>query len=574
MCNIGRVIVVSVVIGLSACAVRADDMEPVTVARNRCILVLLNPRAGSTEKVDACRMLGRMGPDAIAAGAALARQTLYDMQPVRDEARSTLIGLVGVDEAARLIAKARQDDPKAPIDLSEKALNDVKDWNDLIGVAIYLRWSSPDVRLAGASAAIRVWGKNRALPAEGQLLRARLENVAGDVLGVVAASFARLSVEERRTAVELAAALGVTRREAVPLLVRALADDDEKTRELAKKPADDLFLGAGFYGVVVSGLFDLASGDGASEKEFAVALKYIRALPKDLKPLLVETALERLAAGRERAPAILRELGEADTPAFIAASLVAKEPVPAHRARLSELFEHRRTARDVQNDLFGLLTDGDGALRYKAAKLAATDPKRFGPASLIDALIEQNQAEVPEVIRLLIPDVKTASTHMTRWLREGTWEQKRLAIRVLKAVGFEGDEVRSELNRVIDLQDHETRMAAAELLGRQGILNRARVPQLLADLQSDNHTTRVRAARQLDDLGVEPKEITAALIRAVDHRDLAARVGLIDALTAAHQTRRNSLDVLKESAARPGNDPARQAYARAALREVTSVAAK
>jgi hypothetical protein len=97
-----------------------------------------------------------------------------------------------------------------------------------------------------------------------------------------------------------------------------------------------------------------------------------------------------------------------------------------------------------------------------------------------------------------------------------------------------------------------------------------RIPPLLKEPRNADVTRRMIAARRLDDLGVEPKEITAALLRAVDRRDMPAREGLINALESAHIKRRKTLEMLDQTAAQQ-DDLTLRAYARAALREIASV---
>jgi hypothetical protein len=102
-------------------------------------------------------------------------------------------------------------------------------------------------------------------------------------------------------------------------------------------------------------------------------------------------------------------------------------------------------------------------------------------------------------------------------------------------------------------------------------MNRARIPAILKDLRNDGPTRRMTAANQLESLGVEPKEITAALIRAVKQGDMPAREGLLRAIDRAYTGHANSLDTLRKLATDPDqHDPVTRAYARAALRAVST----
>jgi hypothetical protein len=101
-----------------------------------------------------------------------------------------------------------------------------------------------------------------------------------------------------------------------------------------------------------------------------------------------------------------------------------------------------------------------------------------------------------------------------------------------------------------------------------------RLSALLKDLRGNSPTLRLTAARQLDELGIEPKALTAALVRAIERRDMPVREGLLLALERAHASGHDALEMLKlladtDDAADNAAGPTR-AYARAALREIAS----
>jgi hypothetical protein len=118
--------------------------------------------------------------------------------------------------------------------------------------------------------------------------------------------------------------------------------------------------------------------------------------------------------------------------------------------------------------------------------------------------------------------------------------------------------------------DDAVRYAAAELLGRADVMKQMRLSALLKDLRGNSPTLRLTAARQLDELSVEPKALTAALVRAIERRDMPVREGILLALERAYASGHDALETLKLLADTDDADGPTRAYARAALREVAS----
>ncbi|HEY7117028.1 MAG TPA: HEAT repeat domain-containing protein [Tepidisphaeraceae bacterium] len=132
--------------------------------------------------------------------------------------------------------------------------------------------------------------------------------------------------------------------------------------------------------------------------------------------------------------------------------------------------------------------------------------------------------------------------------------------------------IRPIVERLCRNPDPDIRRTAADALGTQEARALAAVANVLADLRSNDPLTRSAAARRLESLGVEPPELTAALVRAVDARDLASREGLILALErsyfdAGDADAGDAVATLRTLAATDA-DPTQRAYARAALRQL------
>ncbi|HEY7115611.1 MAG TPA: hypothetical protein VH475_03435 [Tepidisphaeraceae bacterium] len=116
-------------------------------------------------------------------------------------------------------------------------------------------------------------------------------------------------------------------------------------------------------------------------------------------------------------------------------------------------------------------------------------------------------------------------------------------------------------------RDARVRADVANALGTPEARAMATMADVLADLRAPDPMTRSAAARRLESLDVAPPELTEALIRAVDARDLASREGLLIGIERAYFESADAITILRTLAASEG-DPARRAYARAALREV------
>jgi len=172
-----------------------------------------------------------------------------------------------------------------------------------------------------------------------------------------------------------------------------------------------------------------------------------------------------------------------------------------------------------------------------------------------------------DVLKAFNPDPESFSHRLIEPLG-GQPSIARAAIRALLVTGIKGDGIRAALTPLLRSLDGEIRHGAGELLNTPEAIARARVPDLISDIRSNTLATRQRAARQLDELGIEPKEITSALVRAVESGNFAAREGLIAALDAANSSGKNPLDLLNQLAKADDADAKPRAYARAALREI------
>lgn len=224
--------------------------------------------------------------------------------------------------------------------------------------------------------------------------------------------------------------------------------------------------------------------------------------------------------------------------------------------------------------LADLLESSNERTAIAAAALVNTPISRSAALAAIVESVTSGTALSGKILKALNPDVQEVSRALTEFLSNRDLKTRRAAIQTLLATGIKGDEIRSALTPLLRIADPEIRNSAAALLNTPQALARSRVPDLIADIRSNSLSARQLAARQLDELSVEPKPITSALIQAVESGDFAARIGLLSAIDTANTQNANSLELLK-NAARPQNpDAPARAYARAALHKIESLAAQ
>src|SRR4051812_36225287 len=162
------------------------------------ISMLMDPHANSRDKLHACRALAEMGPAARPAALALARQSHYDMEPVREQATATLLRLVGPEEAARLRQQVLAMDLGVERDATDGFLKSAKTWDDFPKVAEFLKVAAPSVKATAARAAVRIWDAAPALPKDAN--RIFVDDSKVELLEALSLSYADLSTKERRSA--------------------------------------------------------------------------------------------------------------------------------------------------------------------------------------------------------------------------------------------------------------------------------------------------------------------------------------------------------------------------------------
>lgn len=150
-------------------------------------------------------------------------------------------------------------------------------------------------------------------------------------------------------------------------------------------------------------------------------------------------------------------------------------------------------------------------------------------------------------------------------VRSGTVESRRTALQVAAAVGYDAEGLEAALWAIVRSLDAQGSRDAAAALNTEEAKQLARLSELFSDLRAMSKTRRIIAAKQLDEMGVYPKAITAALVKAVEAGDLVVREGMVAGLEEAFVSGREVRVTLDELARR---GDVRGVYARAALAAV------
>jgi HEAT repeat protein len=545
---------------------------------DQAIQILLDPYAASPLKLDACNALrDYRGPDMRWVVHALARQSRYDMAPVRERALEVLESVVGEKEAARLRDPLQLNqalNPMERLNSTSTWLASIHDWNDFSDVRAALKSDIPYAQDAAVRGALKIWAARRALPTDRN--RAGIVEVEDKLFEVFYDVFPKLSAGERACALEFGIALDVNNPRLLPLFIEALCDDDDRVKALAQTAADRFTVSTDHvdHGVIGQ-LVKMAIRQKEAPKPAGLAQKYINAMGAESQAMAVRWALYYLATGDGRAEEYLPKTTDPDKSLIAAANFVAHCNDAAMRARLRDVFEafahDPRTARAI---LVRALIDRNCALATLAAQLAATSKETFDPPALVDAaILALPDAPLGDLqfceaaLSALRLDPPATCNRMVPHLKDTVAARRHAALRVLKATGLVGAEIRPIVESLLDDSDDAIRYAAADVLGRTDILARAAIPGLLVELGDDDPAVRAGAAQRLDALGIEPREITAALVRATQERNMPVRHGLVLAMKRAYASRQNSLEVLRRLAG-DDQDPTTRAYCRAALREL------
>jgi hypothetical protein len=541
--------------------------------------VLFSPYAGSNEKISAIRELIQLAPKATSlqgrrAIAALVRQTHYDMPPVREFSRQALVEIFGGKRADEFIAAYLHQG--SALDLREngqgwKEFADdfsaaTKGWNSTTDFAEALAgYDGQARRNAMKILAQRAAENPDHLKSLNESLKLRLlEHLE---------RFDRIEPAARRHTLVLVERLGLGNQFAASILIRALADPTPEVHKIIerlqsrddKSPEHQSIESAISKGVV----------DSDSKIATAAAKWVPAALSPSFKAAIARAVADAAENGNEECLSILKRY-EIKPAMFARAVAGALGQTSDHQRTLALLRAIRLAGAEDQLDeieelrafVVALLDGKDESLATASAEILVAPKARGEGESRILASIEAGETIRPTVLKAFNLEPEEFSGRLVPALQNKNIVICGAGMRALLVTGIKGDKVRPALESLARNLDSEIRHGAAELLNTPEALAEAKVPDLLEDIRSNSLSARQLAARQLDELNIEPKEITAALVRAVESGDFAARQGLLAALNDGYASRRDPLDVLRDTAANEDAKSAVRAFARAGLREV------
>jgi hypothetical protein len=551
-------------------AVKASAVTFLTDEQSQAILTLWNQHAGSNQKIAAIRTLmdARFKPgsdNGVRVVNALARQAHFDMPPVRHFARFALAKMVGVSYASDVIIDVLPGSVVAePSDvvLDFRLAND--GWNAPPDLAESLAGDKTDARQAAIKTLAKLATEH---PKHLPFLEVQLKNRLTRHLERID----RLEPSMRRYMLVLIEQLEPDSVVARPILLRALIDKDMEVRKIIarfydaddKRPEHQAVVNA-----FVTGLLD------PDKKISAAYAKWTPLIPDDSTKLSIAHAVAVAATAHVDQVALLAEY-EISTRVFTSVVTSELEHVTVDSERLALLQALRRAGAKAEFDdspvfagvLARLLRNPDESISLPTAALFTTPKAQELAQQILLASIRKTKAFPPPVIKALKVDVETLSRGAVEYLAADDVPARRAALETLNATGIKGGAIRAALTPLIRNADPQIRHSAAQLLNTPEALSRAKVPDFLNEIRANSLSARQLAARQLDELGVEPKEVTYALVRAVESGDYAARQGLLTALDDANARTQNPLDLLNKTAASDKPSAAR-AFARAAMHEI------
>jgi len=562
-----RLSAVAVIICLSSPCTFADT--PLPDAEEAAVDILMNPHAGSNDKMSAARILLDSpikgdSPQGRRIIAALVRQSHLDIEPVRDLCEKALVKRFDIAKAQRLIETyvPRADDV-FEFDIHTDFQAATKDWEAAKGLATSLATPRRETQWQ----ALKILAKLAAAePNRLGLLDAPLKHRLVQRLDQIDAAVP----EARIDTLTLLEQLGLTDQAALPVLLRALNDQDTAVHRFIKRLYDapsDHFLHQAI---------SMAIADGLTDPRFAkAAAQWMPDTPDDSMKLLIADSIAAAAERGEFNHFKLLERYQIKPAVLAQAVNAALQRTQSDLRRFALLKALRRGGADHELDqsddfrgiLAALLRSSDPTAALSATELFTTSKSRELALQTLVASIKDKHPLAPEVTKALKLDAETASRQLIEILNTGDIPTRQAALQTLEITGIKGEPIRAALTPLIRNSDPDIRHRSAQLLNTPEALARAKVPDLLNDIHSGEMSQRQLAARLLDEMNVEPKAITSALVRATESGDYAARQGLLAALYTANATSENPVEILKQTAAAE-NPSADRAFSRAALREI------
>lgn len=453
-------------------------------------------------------------------------------------------------------------------------------WGQFNQIASEIKSSDRFVRNRGLTRAFHIWKADPHPP--GSLD----EGICSDLRAAFSGSVEDLNAVGRINALQFLSAIGARSPGSVRLVLVCLADEDADVRALAAKAGNVIFSSGKDEAAILEAARVVLEENQDDRVLCAAASGYVSRMGEKGRSIAADLAIGQLASVYRETNWFFRDRtgGKADgmvavphpsgakVQAIEHALAIGPPPVVLPYPYESEAAAINRALADgpkaAEAKIVELIGDSrTDELRMKLAKLVVKESSRFNRHAIVVDLLGMGFEFSPQVLKAMQLDVAAVMPLLAKLLQEPRMPVVLVTLHALKTIGLDGDEIRKSLAVLLDSRNDAVLYAAADLLGRQDILKRSIIPQLLEDLRSESPDRRSIAARQLDELKLEPEILTKALIRAVDRRDMAARTGLISAVESAYYTRGDCMEMLKRDSERRDDVGARN-FARAALREM------
>jgi len=546
---------------LAAQVARSQDL----MSADEAVSILLDPHGPSNDKMAAVRTLMKVrfaakSPEEHRINMALVRQAHYDLLPVRELAREALANRVGAKKADDLIDAY---DPSDQLFVEDFRLA-VKGWTNAGDIPQALNSGNSRQRQNGMRQLSQLASDD---PKHLELLEEPLKARLVAHLD----RFDRVEPSVRSQTMILVDQLGVARAAAVPLILRASSDPGSGRRINNRIPmTDEKF--PEHWAIIEATASYLSDPDPMIA---SMAWRYLHDQSSDRVERIIAKALARAVVRGEikdnsqltgyavRLSYLIEALHSR-----LASAMSDEERLLLLKAfRQADVISQLDKSPDAREMITHLLSHSEESIAVAAAELLTTPKSKAIANDAIFKSIKAGKPISPAVLKLLKPDSESLTTLLLESAKAGSSAVVRSTALALVVTGIQGDAAKSELERLLRDRDADVRRSAALLLDTPQAHARVRVPDLLERIKSGSVGDRQVAARQLNELAIEPATVTAALVHAVDTGDFAARQGLVAALESANFSNQDPLEVLKQIAGETESSTAR-AYARAALRQL------
>ncbi|HVM97085.1 MAG TPA: HEAT repeat domain-containing protein [Candidatus Acidoferrales bacterium] len=205
------------------------------------------------------------------------------------------------------------------------------------------------------------------------------------------------------------------------------------------------------------------------------------------------------------------------------------------RAAAEECARRASTDPTIRPKLVAALGSADAPLRWGAAYALS----RLGPAfdEADDAFVEYLGSEVSDVrwtATEILSDpivLRRVAERMRNLIANGTPVQRRMALYCLRNECVNSAQFDASIDRALDDQDHNVRLAAMSCLARITRRKPEAAERLSERLFDENAAVRRAAAAHLGKLEVATSQILSSLESLRDHPDVSLRRAVHQALT-------------------------------------------